>query len=478
MSDLADLDATATAELIRAGEITPLEATEAAIARIEERNAELNAVIHPLFEKATETAASPDLPDGPFRGVPMALKDLTVGSAGDPLHEGMRFLRDLEWRAQHDGHVVARLRAAGFVFVGRTNTPELGLLPTTEPEAYGPTRNPWDTARSPGGSSGGSAAAVASRMVPLAHGSDGGGSIRIPSSACGLVGLKPSRGRVSPGPDHGEVAVGFAVEHVLTRTVRDSAAVLDVLAGYESGDPYTAPAPRGPFVRSVAADPGPLRIGALLRAPGQIVGVASEAVDAVMAAASALEAFGHDVSETHPAALDAPEYLLHFGVVGSADTAAYLDRWTVTTGTPITADDVEANTWTFAELGRTQTGAQVLTSREWLFAFARRVAAWWDGGFDLLLTPTLAMLPPALGSFEPTPENPFAASEPALALTPFTPPFNATGQPAISLPVAQSRTGVPVGVQLVARYGNEELLFSVASQLEQAFDWASRRPPA
>jgi len=474
--ELEDLDATATAELIREGEITPAEAVESAIARIEKRNHALNAVIHSLFEKATDAAASPDLPYGPFRGVPILLKDLTVGSAGDPFHEGMRFLRDRGWRAEHDATIVAKLRAAGFVILGRTNTPELGLLPTTEPEAYGPSRNPWDTSRTPGGSSGGSAAAVASRMVPLAHASDGGGSIRIPASACGLVGLKPSRGRVSPGPDHGEAASGLAVEHVVTRSVRDSAGVLDVTTGYVAGDPYSAPTPARAFAESVGEDPGHLRIGVMVRAPAGIVPVDPAVQTVVQSAARALEEMGHDVEESHPAALDEPEYLLHFGVLAACDTAAALDRWSARTSATITDADVEPNTWAIAQMGRMVPGPQALGSREWLFAFARRVASWWTSGYDLLLTPTLAQIPPPLGSFKATPENPLAGDENALGLVPFTPPFNATGQPAISLPVGTSDDGIPVGVQLVAAYGHEELLIRVASKLEQLFDWQHQRP--
>src|SRR5262249_7560134 len=229
--EISQLDATAQAELVRRGELTPAQLVEAAILRIERLNPTLNAVILPTFEKARGLSASPALPRGPFRGVPLVLKDLIAHSAGDSYHAGMRFLRDLKWVEQNDTHLVARLRAAGFVLLGRTNTPELGTIPTAESVAYGATRNPWDLSRSTGGSSGGSAAAVASGMVPMAHGNDGGGSIRIPASECGLVGLKPSRGRTSLGPDYGEVWGGLAAEHVLTRSVRDTAAVLDIVSG-------------------------------------------------------------------------------------------------------------------------------------------------------------------------------------------------------------------------------------------------------
>src|SRR5882724_3647911 len=266
-TDLALLDATAQAELVRQRKESPRELVDAAIDRIERVNPRLNAVITPLFEAARAQADSARLPDGPFRGVPFLLKDLVAHSAGDPHHAGMRLLRELRWVEREDTNLAARFRAAGFVFLGKTNTPELGPVPTTEPLAYGPTRNPWDPGRSPGGSSGGSAAAVASGMVPAAHANDGGGSIRIPASACGLVGLKPSRGRTSLGPAASFSAV-VVCEHVVCRTVRDSAALLDAVAGPMPGDPYVAPVPVCPFREEVGADPGRLRIGLLTTAPG------------------------------------------------------------------------------------------------------------------------------------------------------------------------------------------------------------------
>jgi amidase len=473
MDDLSELDATSTAELIRAKEITPAEAVEAAIARIEKMNPDLNAVIHPLFDKARATAES--APEGPFRGVPIVIKDLVATSAGDPFHCGMRLLKEMGYRATHDSTVVAKLKAAGFVIIGRTNTPELGLIPTTEPLAYGPTRNPWDTTKIPGGSSGGSAAAVASRMVPIAHGTDGGGSIRIPASACGLIGLKPSRGRVSSGPDQGESMGGFSVDHVLTRSVRDSAAVLDVLAGTMPGDPYGAPSTNRPYMNEAQAEPHRLRVGMMVRAPSQIVELHQDVIAAARNAAEALESLGHNVEESHPAAFDEPEHILHFGVVTACDTASTLDHWSTVIGKAITVEDVELNTWGLAEMGRAIAGPQLLTSREWLFAFTRRMSSWWDD-YDLLLTPTLTAPPPPLGSWVATRENPLAAGAASSFLVPFTPPFNATGQPAISLPVSWNAAGLPIGVQLVAAYGREDLLLRVSGQLERADAFPERRP--
>src|SRR6266480_4339939 len=260
------LDATAQAALVRNGKASPLELVDDAIARAEKLNGELNAIIHPLYDQAREQARG-SLPDGPFRGVPIVLKDLFAGIKGDPYHEGTKFLREANWRADHTDALAQRFLDAGFVCIGRTNTPEFGLVPTTEPLAYGPTRNPWDTERTTGGSSGGSAAAVASGIVPVGHANDGGGSIRIPASECGLVGLKPSRGRNSLGPDYGDMFSGLVCEHVVSRSVRDTAAILDAVHGAMPGDPYAAPPPARPYLDEIGADPGRLRIGIMTAAP-------------------------------------------------------------------------------------------------------------------------------------------------------------------------------------------------------------------
>src|SRR5437763_1984247 len=305
------MDATAQADLVRAGDASPAELVDAAVARIEALNPQLNAVIYERFEKARAEAAG-ELPDGPFRGVPMLLKDPHAFQEGEPIHEGTAFLKALDYRAPHDSEVVRRYRAAGFVFVGRTNTPEFGILPTTEPAAYGPTRNPWDPERSPGGSSGGAAAAVASGMVFAAHASDGGGSIRIPAAHCGLVGLKPSRARVSSAPDFGDVMGGLTTELAVTRSVRDAAAMLDAIHGPAPGDPYAVPAPARPFLEEVGAAPGRLRIGLLTTPPGGQLEAHPECVAAARDAAALLEGLGHDVEESAPAGLDDPDYIPQF----------------------------------------------------------------------------------------------------------------------------------------------------------------------
>jgi amidase len=468
-------DATAQAELVRRGDASPRELVDAAIARIERLNPELNAVITPLFDKARAQAASPALPDGPFRGVPFLLKDLTAHSAGDPYHAGMRLLRTRGWVERDDTFLVTKLRAAGFIFLGKTNVPELGPLPTTEPDAYGPTRNPWDPARSPGGSSGGSAAAVASGMVPVAHANDGGGSIRIPASECGLVGLKPSRGRVSLGPEVGEGWAGMAIELVVSRSVRDTAGVLDAVAGYMPGDPYTAPAPARPFRDEVGAEPGRLRIGFMPTRPGGGA-VDPECTASVRAAARRLEALGHVVEEAYPAALDGPEAMRAALTVVTTSIARDLALWSERLGTPIRDTDVEPVTWALAEAGRAIPALEYVRAVDTLSGWTRRVVSWWTGSFDLLLTPTLPEPPPTLGQFKPTPDDPLHGFGRGGELVAFTLPFNVTGQPAISLPLHWSAGGLPIGVQLVAAYAREDLLLRVAAQLERAQPWREKRP--
>ncbi len=478
MDDLASLDATAQAELVRSGRASPVELVDAAVARIERINPELNAVIHERFDRARAEAAGA-LPDGPFRGVPFLLKDLDGTSAGDPYHAGTRFLRDHHYVAEHDTWLTARFRAAGLVVLGRTNTPELGLIPSTEPEVTGPTRNPWDPGRSAGGSSGGSAAAVAAGLVPFAHAGDGGGSIRIPASACGLVGLKPSRGRSSMGPEVGEAWGGLVARLVVSRSVRDTAAALDAVAGTAPGDPYAAPPPARPYVAELGADPGRLRIGTATTTAG--VDTHPDCVTAVEAAAALLSSLGHDVESSAPEALGEDTtgpFITCFG----AWTAADLVHLGEMVGEPVTADGVEPGTWAVAEMGRTVSGVDYLRALDTLHGLSRRFARWWadpaEGGegFDLLLTPTIPEPPLVLGQFVATPDNPLQGLFRSAAVVPFTAPFNITGQPAISLPLHWTGDGLPVGVQLVASTGREDQLIAVAAQLEAAAPWADRRP--
>ena len=478
--DPSRMDATAQAALVRSGDASPLELVDASIAAIEKLNPELNAVIHERFEQARVEAVG-DLPDGPFRGVPMVLKDLDGYQAGAPYHGGMRHLRDVGYVPPTDSYLTAKFRQAGFVFVGRTNTPELGLQPTTEPVLYGPTRNPWDPTRSTGGSSGGSAAAVASGMVAVGHAGDGGGSIRIPASECGLVGLKPSRGRNSLGPEVGEAWGGNVARLVVTRTVRDTAAILDAVHGPMPGDPYTAPPPARPFVDEVGADPGRLRIGVTSAVPDPNIVTHPDCVAAVQAAPELLASLGHDVGEGHPDVWDdeaaGAEFSAGFINAFAVWTAYDLDAISAMTGTPVTEEGVEPGTWAAAAIGRTITGVQYLEAITTFHRFTRRMATFWAGGHDLLLTPTLPEPPPVLGQFEATADNPLAGLFRSAAVVPFVAPFNTTGQPAISLPLHWSADGLPIGVQLVAAVGREDLLLRVASQLEQAAPWADRVPP-
>jgi amidase len=477
MSDeLAFLDATAQAELIRSGKAKPAELVDAAIARIERLNPKLNAVIIPFFEKARAAAAG-KLPDGPFRGVPMLMKDFLGYTAGDPTYMGTRPLKELGFIAPSDTYIATKLQNAGFVILGRTNSPELGTLPTTEPDSFGPTRNPWNTNHSTGGSSGGSAAAVASGMVAVGHANDGGGSIRIPASECGLVGLKPTRGRTSFGPDIGEPLFGLVAEGVVTRSVRDTAAVLDAIAGVMPGDPYGAPPPSRPYAQEVGAAPGKLRIGVLTRAPGEQFTVHPECVAAAEKAGKLLESLGHRVEAGHPAALDELELGQHFSTMYATNAARLMEVLSLFCGRQLGAADFDNFNWTLAELGRAVSATQFVAALEWIHGFTRRIASWWESGFDLLLTPTLTLPPPQLGYFDPASQDPMLLGMKASQFAAYTLPFNMTGRPAISLPLHWSADGLPVGVQLVADYAREDLLLRVAAQLEAAQPWASRRPP-
>jgi amidase len=475
--ELAWLDATGQAELVRRGELSPAELVEAAIKRIKRVNGELNAVITPLFDKAVAQAASAELPSGPFRGVPMLLKDTVCHSAGDPVYGAMRVLKDRGWVEREDSHLAARFRAAGFVFCGKTNLPELATSVTTEPLAHGATRNPWDVSRSPGGSSGGSAAAVAAGMVAVAHGNDMAGSIRMPASCCGLVGLKPTRARTTLGPGHGEYWGPSTHEHVLTRSVRDSAAVLDVIQGMAPGDPYTAPPPARPYREEVGTEPGALRIGFRTLPPGGAGGEHQDCVAAVANAARLLESLGHHVEPTRAAALDAPAMLEALPSMFSAILAWELEHWSKRLGRRLEAAELEPMNALLAEMGRSVTAAQWLSGIHAWQHWARGVAALWEQEFDVLLTPTLPAPPLPLGELAPTAKDPADLVAGVTETIAFTLPFNVTGQPAISLPLHRNAAGLPIGVQLVAAYGREDVLIRLAAQLEQAAPWSNARPP-
>jgi amidase len=473
MSDeTAWLDATAQAELVRSGAASPVELVDGAIARIEKLNPELNAVIHPLFERARADAAG-SVPDGPFRGVPMLLKDLGAELAGTPYCEGLAFAGD--YHSTADQELTTRFLRAGLVICGKTNTPELGILPTTEPHRFGASHNPWNTLHSTGGSSGGSAAAVASGMVPLAHANDGGGSIRIPASCCGLVGLKPTRARVSLGPNYGDMMGGLVAEHVVTRSVRDSAAVLDAVAGPVPGDPYWAPPLRGEsFLAAVGAAKKPLRLAIMTSSPTGS-DVHPDCVLAAEQSAALCESLGHAV-DVSTLSVDGDLFTEHFVNMWAGANAWAIVDWEARVGRTATEEDVEPLTWALVTLGRSIDAAHYLRSVQELQKLSRTIARYFEE-IDVLITPTLAEPPAPLGTFESPPDNPLHGLFRAATYVPFTPPFNVTGQPGISLPLHWNAEGLPIGVQFVGRFGDEETLLTLAGQLEEAAPWAGRRPP-
>lgn len=471
------MDATAQAELVRSGRATPLELVEETIKRIEKVNPQVNAVIVPLYEKARAEAANVRR-DAPFAGVPYVLKDITMHSKGDPYAAGTVGLKAAGYRSDHDSTFVRRMREAGFVLIGKVSTSEMAMFETTEPPAWGPCRNPWDLDRSVGGSSGGSAAAVASGMVSIAHGNDGGGSIRSPASQCGVVGMKVTRGRISSGPliTESDNVAGGALEGFLTHSVRDQAAALDCVHGHCPGDAYFAPPPLRPFAQEVGADPGRLKIGILTHDPVEQVKVDPEAVRATRLVADALADLGHDVSEGYPPAFENGMWPLQwFGCIGVV-IARELEWYGKQIGRSITPEDVHPAIWAYAENGKTISGIQYAAGIDSLRAYARDIERWWEeDGWDLLLTPTIPVAAPRIGELTATADNPSASV--AMDILQYTVVFNMTGLPAISLPLYQRQDGMPQGVQLGAAYGREDLLIRVASQLEQAMPWAGRRPP-
>ncbi len=472
LDDLIFLDATAQAELVRKKEIEATELVEAAIERIEQLNPPLNAVITPMYEQAREAVAG-DLPEGPFTGVPFLIKDLLAYYKGVRMTLGSQLMS--AFIPDYDSELVHRLKRAGLIILGKTNTPEFGILPTTEPHLFGPSRNPWDTKRTTGGSSGGSAAAVAAGMVPMAHGNDGGGSIRIPASCCGLFGLKPTRGRNPLGPDFGDIMGGLVAEHAITRSVRDSAALLDATAGPDIGDPYWAPPPQRPFLQEVGAKPGQLRIAFSNETPTGSP-VHQDCVGAVRDAAALCEELGHRVVEAAPTA-GGEEVTQSFMVLWSSGCAATLEGIAHMTGKRPGPEKVEPLTWALVEMGRGQNATEYLLALQSLQREARQVARFFVD-YDVLITPTLGEPPVLLGTFESTPDNPLKGLEKAIEFVPFTPVCNVTGQPAMSVPLMWNEEGLPVGVHFVGRFGDEATLFRLAAQLEEARTWADRRPPS
>jgi len=465
------LDATAQADLVRRGVLSPKDLVESAIARIEAVNPQLDAVIRTRFDQARGEAASGSLPDGPFCGVPILFKDLGCLVAGEVTAFGLGPLRDLVLPVT--SYLAEQFRAAGFVPLGRTNVPELGTTVTTEARSFPPARNPWHPGHSTGGSSGGSAAAVASGMVAVAHANDGGGSIRIPASECGIVGLKPTRGRVSQGPVVAEGWAGATIDGVVTRTVRDTAGVLDVISTRMPGEPYYAPPWPRPLRQEAGADPGRLRIGVLDRPGSEVFLDDPECRAAVAGAARLLESLGHDVEESAPAAMFDQEFSPNFNTVIAADTEATMQAFETLLGRPVADGEIEPRNSAYRHAGKALDAVAYLRSKTWIGQWARRMADWWKD-HDLLVTPTLGAPPPELGWF--TAGGPEVEGRRIASFIPYTAQFNMTGQPAITLPLHWTSGGLPVGVQLVAGYGREDQLIQVASQLEHAAPWHQRRP--
>lgn len=464
-----DYDALGLAELVRNRKITAEELLEAAIARAEARNPSLNAIVDELYDFGRDAIAA-GLPDGPFTGVPFLLKDLSGALGGFVQTRGSRFFADVV--PPDDSTIVERHKRAGLVVFGKTNTPELGLSLTCEPQLFGPSHNPWDLERTPGGSSGGSSAAVAARIAPMGSGGDGFGSIRAPAACCGLVGLKPTRARNTMSPYSGEGNGGHSCEHALTRTVRDSATLLDATAGPGAGDPYVAPPPERPFLDEVGADTGSMRLAMTTRAPNGVP-IDKEILAVVQDTAKLLGELGHNVEEADPD-IDRESVIPTFRTISAANIAATLRGHPA--GKTAGPDDVERVTAAAARMGEEMSGADYVRATQAGQRLGRQMAAF-HNTYDALLTPALGTLPPKLGWIDMMLEDADEYWRRVFTFSPFTVWFNITGQPGITLPMGMSESGLPISVQLVARFGDEATLLRLASQLEEARPWDDRRPP-
>jgi amidase len=469
-SDLMFRPATELAEMVRSGELTARELVQTSLEQIEELNPALNAFVQVDAERALATAdAIAPGDERPFAGVPTAIKN-NRPAQGLRLTYGCRLMAENE--CHYDHNVTRRLKDAGFVIVGTTTLPEYGILPVSEARIFGPTRNPWELSRTPGGSSGGAAAAVASGMLPVAHGNDGGGSLRIPAACCGLVGLKPARGRISAAPELGDSSLG--IDGMLTRTVADTAALLDALAGYEPGDATWAPPPAEPFARLAAQDPGRLRIAATTLPPVAEAIVDPICAGAVADAAELLRSLGHQVEEVEPPwQIDGLSEL--FGVVFSNQIALSIAYSGMVAGREPTAADMEPMSWAIFSMVEKLSAIEGMGAAVRLQAFARRLVAFL-APYDALLTPALAERPLPIGTLDTAAPEPMATFTRSGLFTPFTPVFNASGQPGVSLPLFEGADGLPLGVQLVGRPAGEGALLALAAQLEGAVPWAARRP--
>ena len=471
-NEYASFDGLALGRMVRERKVTPAELMEAAIARAEKHNAKLNAIVFKDYDRARVTALAQKAGDAPFAGVPLLLKDIMGDCAGMPTRSACAFVPATPMPA--DSEVVARYKRAGFIPFAKTNAPELGIPPVTESRLYGPARNPWNLERTPGGSSGGSAASVAAGIVPVAHGNDGGGSIRIPAACCGLVGLKPTRGRISLAPNLGDVLGGFIVEHVLTRTVRDSAAALDATAGAMPGDPYFPTPPVQPYMHQASSRPKRLRIGFSTTNPlgGAIH---ADCIEATQRTAKLCAELGHELEEAAPQ-LNYPMLAQLFETVYSAGVALSIEATRMLTGAEPTPDKFQTFTWNMYERGRNVSASQYLIAQALLQQASRQFAAFFES-HDLFLTPTLGQPPLQIGAIDFMSPATTLLDETMTSFAVACPVYNITGQPAISLPLHWNREDLPIGVMFGGRYGDEATLIQLAGQLEQAQPWIGRKPP-
>jgi amidase len=468
IEEYADTDALGLADLVRRKQVSAHELLDEAIARTERIDPKINAIVVRHYDFA-RAAIDRGLPDGPFRGVPFLLKDLNL-LAGTRTTFGARLYRDHV--ADHDHTVAQRFVAAGLVVFGKSASPEFGLMPTTETRLFGPTRNPWNLDHSSGGSSGGAAAAVAARILPVAHATDGGGSIRIPASACGIFGLKPSRARTPMGPDRGEGWGGFACGHVVSISVRDSAAMLDAIHGPEPCAPYHAPAPERPYMEEAQRDPGRLRIAFTDKAPNGDA-IDPEVAEAVRATARMLEKLGHHVEERAPVLPTDPAQVM--GPIVGAHTALTVRLAEMQFGRELSENDFEKLTLVMAANAREQSAVDYVAAQLAGFQIARALADFM-ATCDVFLSPTLCTPPLRLGEIDTMRD---LKNIPAVLARymPGTGIFNISGQPAMSVPLAWSSTGLPLGMMFAGRFGDEAILFRLAAQLEQARPWKDKRPP-
>ncbi|MHA2288940.1 MAG: amidase [Promethearchaeota archaeon] len=482
-----EYDALGLAEMIRDGETTSSELVEITIERIERINPKINAIIHKMYDEARDQAqkwdkdiSSSKRADAIFGGVPFLLKDLMAEYSSTPLSSGSAAVHG--YISPIDTELVKRHKTAGLITVGKTNTPEFGFLPTTEPKLFGPTLNPWNPDIIPGGSSGGSAVAVATGVVPLAHGNDAGGSIRMPASCCGIFGLKPTRARNPLGPNIGDYASGTAVEHALSRTVRDSAALLDATSGPDIGAPYHAPPKKRPYIEEVEEDVGRLKIGFLTSIPrgwSFESKIHPECEKAVRDAAQLCESLGHNIEEINAEELSYENLFMHFGVMSCSGAGQSISNWEKVLNKKITQEDLEPISWLFVQNAATRSGADYLIAVAHIHSFSRKIAQWFHkGGYDLLLNTTLTTPPIKTGSFKAT-KLAKAGKDILLIskLVAFTYVYNASGQPAMSVPLYWTADNVPIGIQFAAPFGDEATLFRLAAQLERDRPWIDRKPP-